>query len=452
MKKHILAAFLLIFLAQAAGAENVSRSSSLDVLPAHYQNTGQEIVSFRAKPWLKKISDPQLNDIIANILQYNATLNKMVATISRLKAEYGVVQSNRYPSLDLDMTAGSFGTKTQTDGYYGVSLPASYELDVWSRLQARRQAAFTDIEAAKEDKTVLAMTLVAEAMEAYYRGLYLNNQIRIHKEAIAITEEIKKLKEKQYSAGLIAKEEFLRSERQLREFSAIQADLEAQLIRAEHVLKAMMGEYPADGWLKGDFDVPEYLDNIVVGLPSELVEQRPDVLAQQSRLEAAGFRIEAARRELYPRITLTAAGTKSSLDSQQLIDGVFGSWGVFARVSIPIFDGERRSSEVKVEESQHQEALEEYKSILLQAFKEVEDALAEGNKQAYIVGELKKHEDSLRDIYALSNVRYAQGIDSAVIAKERYLDVLRINIERNKAEAKLVSNRIQLLRALGGEW
>jgi NodT family efflux transporter outer membrane factor (OMF) lipoprotein len=445
MKKIALSIVFLISALFAAHAQD---------LPAQYQNVQDVNASHTTEPWFTKIPDSQLNDIIAKILQYNATLNKMIATINRLKAEYAIAQSSRYPSVDLDATIATFGANAQLDRYYGVSTPVSYELDVWARLRAQRQAALADVAAAKEDKMTLAMTLVAEAAEAYYHGLYLCQQVRVHKEAVNLCREIKNLKQRQYDAGLIAKNDFLRSERALRELSAAQADMEAQRIIIEHSLKTMMGEYPIDNWLEGEFAVPVYLATVSVGLPSQLVENRPDIRAQQSKLEALGFRIASARRDLYPHIILTATGVKSSLDSQQqqLINSVFGSWAAFAHISVPLLDGGRRASGVKVEESRYQQALEEYKGMLFQAFKEVEDALAEGHKQAFIVEELKKYQGALQDIYMLSRARYTQGMDSALTVKERHLDMLRVSMERNKAEVKLVSRRIQLLRALGGEW
>jgi len=452
MKKYIPCTVFLILMVCAARAENIPVASSLVTLPAAYQNAPETNVPAVSQRWLKNITDPQLNDIIAKVLRYNATLGQMLATINRLKAEYGIARSTLYPNADVGFTAGAFGSQAESQGYYGVSIPVSYELDVWGRLRLARKASFADITVAKEDKMALAMTLVAEAMEVYYRGLYLNEQVRIFEQAVSVAREIKDLKKQRYDKGLIAKGEFLRSEKELSEFSTARADMEAQRIRNEHALKTMMGEYPADGWLQGDFILPEYLAAVLTGLPSELVKQRPDIRAQQSRLESAGFRITAARRDFFPRVTLTASGVKSSLESQQIIDSVFGSWDAFAHISIPLIEGGRKSSTVKVEESRYQQALEEYRDILLQAFKEVEDALAQGNKQVLIVQELKKHEDSLQGIYELNKARYAHGMDSALVAKESRLDVIRALTEKNKAALKLASGRIQLFRALGGEW
>ncbi len=452
MKKYGRFILFWIFTTGIAGAESIRPASSLVTVPPSYQNTSEAQTSVPKQPWFKNVSDPLLDDIIAQVLEHNATINSMLATISRLKAEYEAIRANRYPRADLNITGGAFGSAAQSDAYYSASVPVSYEVDVWQRLRAQRQAAFSDVTVSKEDKMALATTLAAEAAEAYYRGLYLEQQTEILKQAVRIAEEIKRMRQKQYDSGLIAKEDYLRSEKEVREFSAAEADMEAQRIRTEHLLKTMMGQYPSDGWLDGDFIVPDYLAKVQVGLPADLVEQRPDVRAQQARLETAGFKIAAARRDRYPRLTLTAAGVKSSLDSQQLIDGVFGSWVAFASVSIPLLDGGRKQSEVAVQESRRQQALQEYKGILLQAFKEVEDALAGGEKQVQIVNDVKKHEESLQDIYELSSARYTHGVDTALIVKEHRLNVIRARLEREKAELQLISKRIQLLRALGGEW
>lgn len=452
MIKYILGTLFLISLICPASAQGAPDVSSLITLPGNYQNAAEEDGVLATQAGLTKISDPLLKDIISKVLRYNSTLNKMAAAFDLLNAEYAVIRSNRSFSAELDMQEGVFGSKGQAEDYYILSVPVSFELDAWGRLRAQRQAAFADVNVAQEDLMALRLTLIAETMEAYYRGLYLSEQIRIHKQAVSIAEEIKNIKKKQYGFGLFTKDVFWRSEKELKEFSAAQADIEAQRIRIEHTLKIMMGEYPAAGWLSGEFILPEYLTNVAAGLPSELIEHRPDIRAQQSRLAAAGFRTEVAKRDLYPQITLAASGVKSSEETRQLINGVIGSWNGSARVSIPLWDGGRKTSEVKVEQSRYQQELEDYKNILLQAFKEVEDALAQGNKQARIVRELKEYEDSLQNVYDFSQARVRQGLDSALVAKERLLELIRVQLERTKAEFQLISQRIQLLRALGGGW
>ncbi len=426
-----------------------------DDIPVSYQHARAGSAPNNKAPIFNfaSISDEQLKGLLNKMFLHNKDIKIMVSTIKRLRAEYNLARSALYPTVNLNTSIGVLKDSTadnkQSRGDYQLSMPVSYEVDVWKRLNAQSMAALLDSEAAISDREALYVTLTAELLERYYTGLCLREQLSFFNEAMVHAEKINKLLRNKYEFGMAGKAEVYHSEQTIRIISASQIAVQAELLRIERSLKILSGEYPEDGWLKGEFFVPEWLQDVSEGVPVDLVENRPDLRSQQLRIDSAGYRVLAAKRSAAPTVKLTGQTQAGSSETGNFTSDSNSSWGIFVRVSFPVFDGHRNKAAYETEVFAQEELTEEHKQILLNAFSEVENALSAGEQQLSIVTVLREHNVFREQEAAVVEMRYNEGMEDLIKLSAEKQGLFFSKIELRNAELGLISSRIQLIRSLG---
>jgi len=452
-----LGLFILYF-----GVSNIDAAEKEAQIPANYQHARVvDISKDKLFPLsVNEIQDEKLRELMNKMLRYNSDLKRMMATIKRLRAEYAFARSSSYPMVDLGASLGvadnPAADNNQGHGNYRVLIPVSYEIDVWKRLSAQSSAALFKSEAAVSDREALYVTLMAELMGRYYTGLCLREQLTLLNQAMSLELKINKLLRYKYEVGIISKDDIYPSEQKIKKISALRTSVKAELSRIEHALKSLIGEYPEDGWLKGDFFVPEWLQYVPEGLPSDLLLKRPDLRSLKLRSISAGYRALAAKRAALPSFKVVGQGQSGSDQLENLATdtspSTTPSFGVFLQMSFPIFDGHRNKAAYEAEIYAQEELSAEQKQTLLTAFGEVENALSGGEYQANTVIAMRGRNASIQRQVKMVEMQYSEGIkDYLKLATEKE-NLIFANIELKDAELDLISYRIQLIRSFGGSW
>ncbi len=409
--------------------------------------------------WWTIFNDADLNALETQAVAANQDLKRAVARVTEARAIARVSKADLYPSL------------TERDGYtwtrysenrdnqplqretddFSSTFDLSYELDVWGRVRRNIEAANADYAAVATDLQVVLLTLTADVARDYQLLRSLDNERMVIEATIALRKDTLQLQQTRNQAGLINEVDVTRARTEL---ANVEAELQAVTRRraqVEHVLAVLCGQPPANFTVaaKATRIVPP---EIPAGLPSSLLQRRPDVVAAEHNLEAANARIGVAKAAFFPTIKLTGAAGYASADLSTLVDwpSRFAQFG--PSISVPIFQGGRNRANLKAAEARCEQNVATYRGSVLNAFREVEDSLSDLTTLAAQAEAVNRALASARDTVSLANERYQKGLTS-------YLDVVDAQREALKAErqdAQLRGERavstILLAKTLGGGW
>jgi len=411
--------------------------------------------------WWRSFGSGELDALVAEALAANADLAAAAARVEEARALAGEARADRLPQLDGRLaktrTKLSSDTATVPPGFdlqrdaHRAALSFSWELDFWGRLARATEAARAGLVASEEGHRAIRLGVVAETATTYFHLLSLDRQLAIARETLSTRFESVRLQRLRFDAGSISELDLSQAEAELAATEATVPALERQIARAEGRLAVLLGRIgrvdPRGGELAA-LAVPE----VPVGLPSELLQRRPDVVAAEQALVAANARIGVARAELFPSLSLTAYGGSESRELGDLLTSGTSIWQVGANLLQPIFAGGRARRRVEGARARESEALAGYARAVQSAFADVEVALAERRTAAAEREALDRQVTALARARHLATLRYDAGDAS-------YLDVLDAERSLFRAELELVGARqleaesaVALYRALGGGW
>jgi NodT family efflux transporter outer membrane factor (OMF) lipoprotein len=348
---------------------------------------------------------------------------------------------------------GSAGNVLSTQSTrYGVSLDATWEVDLWGRLRAGARAAVADAQAVAADVRGARLSLASQTARAWFAAVEAAEQRRLARATASSRQESAAAVRVRYEQGLRPALDLRLALSQQAEAAAAVQQRQAQLDLVVRQLEALLGRYPG-GALEGRLEaasLPALPPPVPAGLPAEVFGRRPDLVAAERRLAAAAQRRQAARRALYPRLTLTAAGGTASDQLGDLLDGDFRVWSLVAGLTQPLFQGGRLRAGVRRAQAAEEEALASWAGAALRAFAEVESALAVAGALAAREQLLAASAQQLGAARQLAGERYRSGVGD-------YLTLLESESREHAARSALLSvrrqrldNRIDLHLALGG--
>ena len=334
---------------------------------------------------------------------------------------------------------------------YGASLSASWELDLWGRLRAGKSAAAADLQASLADMEAARLSLIAQTTRAFFAALESTGQVRLSESTVENLRLASEQIRERYTRGL-------RPSLDLRLALSNEATAAAvlqQRLRARDAalrqLELLLGRYPAATIPTGEL-LPSLPPAVPVGLPADLISRRPDLIAAERRLAAAGARVTEARRALYPRLSLTASGGRSSSELKDLLDGDFAVWNLVSNLTQPLFQGGRIRAGIDLAGATTEQAMIRFVQSALRAFGEVEAALA---AEHY----LARQELSLRSAAAeagaghtLASERYAQGLADMITLLEAQRRAFAADSQLLLVRRQRIDARIDLHLALGGDF
>jgi multidrug efflux system outer membrane protein len=414
--------------------------------------------------WFEVFKDPQLQDLIKTAFTQNFDIRQAVARVSAARAVLGSTRAEQFPEISAsaeitklrNSTKGSFplpsgASRDRTFGTVLLNL-LSFEVDVWGRLRRQTEAARAQLQESEEDRKAIMTTLVSDMATAYFDLLELDMEREIAMRTLAARKESLALIKVRQEGGVATMLDVRQGEQLVYSASQTLPDLERQIERTENLINLLAGKNPATVTRGLSLTAQEQPPAVPPGLPSSLLERRPDIRAAEQGLIAANANIGVARAAYFPQISLTGfLGTQSNQLST-LFRGPASTWQFVPQITQPIFNGGRIRSNVKLAKAQQEIALIEYEKSIRTAFREVSDALVQYRKVKEIRTQQELLVATLEDRSRLAYVRYRGGVDTLLSALDADRDLFdaQLNLAQTKRDELL--SLVQLYKALGGGW
>ncbi len=434
------------------------------VVPSAWRTADETSSSLADLGWWQLFKDRTLQNLIRTALSNNNDLQLAVARVSEARALLGTTRSAQFPQLDagaryrnhrLSETSFPPVDKLHVNpdmDIYRANLDLSFELDLWGKLRRATEAARAELLSSEETQRTVTMALVSDVAQAYFDLLELDQEAAIDRHTLESRRDSLNLVNRRYNDGLASDLDVKRAEEELAFAAATVPDVERQIMQTENRLSIMLGQNPRAIPRGESLDSQNLPPEVPAGLPSALLERRPDILTAEQHLVAANARIGEAKAEFFPQISLTGAFGTESLSLSDFFSGPSRAWQVGPTVTLPIFHGGRLRANLQASEAREQQALIQYRESILQAFREVDDALVFHGKAREIRLERERRVAAARQALTLANLRYANGVSS-------YLDVLDTQRQLFSAETELAQITrdqliavVQVYKALGGGW
>jgi multidrug efflux system outer membrane protein len=416
-----------------------------------------QAASYADLPWWQVFQDSQLQELIRVALKQNYDLQIATERINSSRAQLAITRSSLFPQVQAggNFSGGkeyNFQTKYN---FLTLTADAAFQLDFFGKLRRANEAARAQLLATEDARQTVILTLVSDVASDYFALLQLDLQLQITKNTVAAQEASVKLTNLRLDHGVATKLDVLQAQQVLDTANAQIPDLERQIAQEENAINILLGNYPQgvkrDRSLVEQFLPPE----VPPGMPSALLERRPDIREAEQVLIASNAEIGVAKAEFFPQISLTGSGGgafgRSSAFSG-LMSSQLGIWSYGAQVSQPIFTGGALRGNLKLAKSQNEQALLAYRQTIQRAFGDASDALIGYQKNHQVRVRQEQSVADLEESVRLSNMRYKGGTTA-------YLEVLDGQRSLYSAELTLAQARgteyqslVQLYRALGGGW
>ncbi|MBK8164819.1 MAG: efflux transporter outer membrane subunit [bacterium] len=413
--------------------------------------------------WWESFGDTTLNRLVDQALAHNPQLDQAAARVLEARAGVTGAASPRWPTLEiggqLSRAKSSedvllFGPLYSSSS--SASVTARWELDLWGRLARGEQAARAALLAGEHNRRAVLQGLIADVVRGWLTAGELELQVALTERTIASYQDSYRMVEERYRRGLVGPLDLHLAGQNL---SAAQAQLPAfrqQLAVARRGLEVLAGRYPTGLPLTGVTGdgppLPAPLAPVPAGLPSELLDRRPDLLAAEASLAAAVARIGQAKGALFPRLSLTADGGTRSRDIADLFAQGTDAWSLVGNLVMPLLNRGATRSQVEVAEARAREAVAAYRGAVLRAFAEVENALDQDLNQQERERHLAASAASARSAVQLAEERYQRGLDGLLTTLESQRRLFTVESSLLAAQRERRVARVELIRALGGSW
>ena len=414
--------------------------------------------------WFEVFRDETLTDLVNTALRDSFEIRIAAERVLQARAAYGIARADRFPSVDA--SAGVTAARASEVGanrglppnadtsvsYVQAGFSVGWELDVWGRVRRLNEAARAEYLATEDARRGVVTTLIADVSESYLLLRALDLELEIARRTRDVATDSLRLTETRRAGGIASALDVRQAEQLLFTTTGRIARLEREIGFVEHRLSLLLGRAPGEIRRGRGLDAFEYPPTVPAGLPSALLERRPDIRQAEQLLIAANARIGAARAEYFPRISLTGF---LGVQSRALTDLLTGSAALASGTlgaTAPIFNAGRTRANVELAEAVQREAVVQYQRAIFAALRDVSDALVAHTKVREERTEQERLIQALTESRRLATERYQGGLDS-------YLPVLDAQRELFEGELTLAILRqrelaaiVQLYRALGGGW
>ena len=449
-----LTALLLIILSAGCAIHDSKLPEQLINVPSTY-STGEERPALSIGRWWEEFGDEDLNSLIEEAFQRNPDISRAYERLQQSLAVLRIKDASRGIMVNVE---GSDGRRRQagmsgpvTAESYSLSAAAAYELDIWGRLKAATDAAEFDAQASGQDIESLYISVSAQVADLYYMAVEKRAQLDLTDQAIASYQDTLERVERRYREGIVPAIDLYQSRRSLSAAMTRRPPLESELSVTLNAISVLTGNFPDNkrgGSLKKLIEAPSFR----AGLPSQLLLNRPDIRAALLRLESSDKRVAAAIADRFPSFNLIGSYGGASNRISSVIDSPNIFWNILLQVAQPLLDAGRRKAEVKRAEALLRENLALYHKTVLNAFREVEDALVRISASEELIGMLNETVSASDMSLRLAIDRYMQGLTDYLPVLSEQLTNFNTKGNLLSSQRQLISARIQLARALGGDW
>lgn len=423
--------------------------------PAEAQSRGQ---------WWLAFNDPELNQLQEQALAANPTLAAAAARVKAARAALGNAKADRLPQIGANFGVGRQKPSAVDQGLpinthiapgtaWRAGLTASYEVDLFQRVANNVNAASADAAASEAAYRSVLLALQADVAQVYFQLRTLDAEVALLDRTLGLRNENLQLTEKRYKSGDISEFDTARARTEYNTTLSEARGLKGSRAQAEHALALLLGKAPAafsapPAPLTSGSAVPA----VPAGLPSALLERRPDVAAAQAQMMAANARVGLARSAVFPALNLTANGGYASYELSDLFKWDVRTWLVSAVLSMPIIDGGRNQANIARAEASLEESVASYRQAVLGAFGDVEDKLSSLSAVRSQTEALDEAVVSARRSAELADKRYRAGEDSYLTLIDTQRSLLAIERQAVQLRGAWATSTVGLIRALGGSW
>ncbi len=411
-----------------------------------------------AQEWAGFFQDERLRRVVELALSQNRSLRASAAAVERVRAQYRISRADSVPDLDASASASRQRSLGVESSSYSLSLGlARYEIDLFDRLGSLQGAALARYLAQQETQAAARLSLVAEVSNAWLALATEQQRLRLAQRLHDSQQRSLQLSERQHQLGAASGLQLARAQTAYEAARGELARSRAALLQARLALELLAGQPLADELLPAAEEASAEtaftaLPQLPAELPASVLLQRPDLRAAEQQLRAAAFDVGAARAARFPRLSLTASAGSRNPELDGLLRSGSGFWSLLPQLDLPLLDGGARQAQVELSEAGRRQALASYEAALQAAFREVADALALRDSLAERLAAQLAQVTAARRSLQLAESSYRLGASSQ-------LELLDAERQLAGAEQALLtlrqteqSNRVNLLRALGGRW
>ncbi|MBU9188438.1 efflux transporter outer membrane subunit [Burkholderia gladioli] len=411
--------------------------------------------------WRNFFADPRLQALIEIALKNNRDLRVSVLNIEAARAQYQITRAGLFPTLD---GTGTGNTQRLPAGVsntgspfisrdYNVGLSASWELDLFGRIQSLKDQALAQYLSTAQARKAAEISLISQVADQYLTLQSTDDLLKVTEETLKTAQDSYNLTKLQFDNGTGSELDLRQAQTVVEQALANQQAEARDRAQAVNALVLLIGEPLPDDLPAGlPLDSQNLLTDIPAGLPSDLLTRRPDIMEAEQTLLAANANIGAARAAFFPKISLTAAFGTASPTLGGLFKAGTAAWSFAPNIALPIFEGGSNIANLDLAHVQKRIEIANYEKAIQTAFREVSDGLAARGTYDQQIAALARNEQAQQRRYDLSDLRYRNGVDS-------YLTVLTAQTDLYTAQTSLISarlarwtNLVDLYRALGGGW
>jgi multidrug efflux system outer membrane protein len=412
--------------------------------------------------WWEQFNDPVLNNLIAVALRENKDLKIAAARVEEFRGRYAVARAPLFPQIGAGVSPGverttgrgqtplPAGTPNPTE-LYQANFFASWEIDLWGKLRRVTEAARADLIGSEEGKRAVILSLITSVAGAYVNLRDLDRQLEITERTAKSREESHNIFILRFQAGYVSDLELSQARSEYERALATIPAIEKAIAQQEDALSLLLGRNPAAIGRGKAIDALE-APAVPAGLPSDLLERRPDIRQAEQGLIAANAQIGAARAQFFPSISLTGLFGWESMRLSQLFTGPARMWNWAAPITQPIFTGGAISAEVKAAEAFREEALLQYQKAIQNAFRDMEDSLIDHRRTREQLDAQARQVEALRTYASTARLRYDNGYTSYIEVLDAERSLFDAELAQAQTKGGLLQALINIYKALGGGW
>jgi len=402
--------------------------------------------------WFEVFQDEKLRALIKEALQANFDVRMAAQRVLQAEGQLSATRSALFPQLSGQVSASRQGNNSPVITTAGGQGVASWELDLFGRIRKATEAANADLNALREDRSAILQSIVSRVASAYFDLQDYDAELEYVNESLKTRTDSMRLVSARLEGGVASRLEYDQAKSLVASAEAARAQLQQAVQQTENLLSFLMGRNPGPiDRNRNLFEQPEP-PAVPAGLPSALLDRRPDIRVAEQRLVAANARVGVAKAAFFPSINLTAVGGYQSTDLLGVINRTGFGYTLNGALDLPIFDAGRRMGNYKSAKAAREELIINYQRSIQNAFRDVSDSLIGFQKSKEFRASQQVFAETLRDQSRLSTLRYRGGVSS-------YLEVLDTERQRLAAEQQLARARrdelvslVRLYVALGGGW
>lgn len=460
MNKAILSLLMVVLLASCAIGPDYRRP--VFETPAAWRVEEKEARDTANTAWWHQFDDPVLDGLIDEALKQNNDLRVATARVDEYVGRYWVGRSGLFPQI------GAYGSATRDRASergaapipstvpnpsenYQADFSGSWEIDIWGKLRRATEAAKAELLGTQEARQAVVLSLVSSAANGYVLLRDLDKQLEVARRTAQVREESYKLFKLRYEGGVISELELNQVKSEYEQALATIPQIEKQIGFQENALSLLLGRNP--GPIERGKSIDELtLPTVPAGLPSELLEKRPDVRQAEQALVAANARIGVAKAQFFPTISLTGLFGWASTDLTNFFIGPAQVWSWGGSATAPIFTGGSLLGQLWASEAIQQQTLFNYRNTVQNAFREVNDALIDQRRTREQLEAQKRQVEALKEYARIARLRYDNGYTSFIEVLDAERSLFSSELTYAQTQGTLFVALVKLYKSMGGGW